>query len=84
MNTLVFDTETTGLPLWNDPSDHPDQPYIVDIAASLFDPTGLEIDRFDAIVKPGVPIPKNLPACTASRPKWRWRAVSRLPRRTRT
>lgn len=60
MNTLVFDTETTGLPLWNDPSDHPDQPYIVDIAASLFDPTGLEIDRFDAIVKPGVPIPEEL------------------------
>jgi DNA polymerase III epsilon subunit-like protein len=60
MNTLVFDTETTGLPLWNDPSDHPGQPYIVDIAASLFDPTGLEIDRFDAIVKPGVPIPDEL------------------------
>jgi DNA polymerase III epsilon subunit-like protein len=60
MNVLVFDTETTGLPLWNDPSDHPDQPYIVDIAATLFDGSGLEIDRFDSIVKPGVPIPEEL------------------------
>lgn len=60
MNILVFDTETTGLPLWNDPSDDPRQPYIVDIAASLFDATGLEIGRFDAIVKPGVPIPDEL------------------------
>lgn len=60
MNILVFDTETTGLPLWNDPSDDPRQPYIVDIAASLFDATGLETKRFDAIVKPGVPIPEEL------------------------
>lgn len=60
MNVLVFDTETTGLPLWNDPSDHPDQPYIVDIACSLFDGMGLEFARFDAIVKPNVPIPEEL------------------------
>lgn len=50
---LVFDTETTGLPLWKEPSDHPDQPHIVDIALTLFDPTGLEIDRYDAIINPG-------------------------------
>jgi len=54
---LVFDTETTGLINFNDPSDHPDQPHIVDIACSLFDVTGVEVDRFDAIVNPGVPIP---------------------------
>lgn len=60
MNILVFDTETSGLPYWDQPSDDPRQPYIVDIAASLFDSTGLEIDRFDAIVKPGVPIPDEL------------------------
>ena len=57
---LVLDTETTGLIEFNLPSDDPRQPYIVDIAASLFDPTGLEIERFDAIVKPGVPIPDEL------------------------
>lgn len=62
MNVLVFDTETTGLPNWNEPSDDPSQPYIVDIAASLYDGTGLETDRFDAIVKPGVPIPDELAA----------------------
>lgn len=57
---LVFDTETTGLPLWKEPSDHPDQPHIVDIACSLFDSTGLETDRFDAIVNPGVEIPEEV------------------------
>jgi len=59
---LVFDTETTGLPLWNDPSDDPRQPHIVDLACSLFDETGLEVDRFDAIVNPGVSIPDEVAA----------------------
>ncbi|MXP24847.1 3'-5' exonuclease [Altererythrobacter indicus] len=56
---LVFDTETTGLPIWKDPSDHPDQPHVVDIACSLFDQTGLETDRYDAIINCGVPIPEE-------------------------
>lgn len=59
---LVFDTETTGLPLWNDPSDDPRQPHIVDIACSLFDPRGLEVERFDAIINPGVEIPAEVAA----------------------
>lgn len=59
---LVFDTETTGLPLWKEPSDHPGQPHIVDIACSLFDRTGLEVDRYDAIVNPGVEIPDEVAA----------------------
>lgn len=59
---LIFDTETTGLPLWDQPSDDPAQPHIVDLAISLFDRTGLEIDRFDAIVNPGVPIPPDVAA----------------------
>lgn len=62
MNVLIFDTVTTGLPLWNEPSDDPGQPYIVDMACSLFDGTGVEIDRFDAIIKPGVPVPEDLAA----------------------
>lgn len=57
---LVFDTETTGIPLWNDPSDDPRQPHIVDMACSLFDATGLEVDRFDAIINPGVEIPAEV------------------------
>ena len=60
MNVLCFDTETTGLPIWKEPSDDPAQPYIVDIACSLFDATGLELERFDALVKPGCPIPDEL------------------------
>ena len=59
---LVFDTETTGLPLWNDPSDDPRQPHIVDIACSLFDAGGLEVDRFDAIINPGVEISDEVAA----------------------
>lgn len=59
---LVFDTETTGLPLWNDPSDDPRQPHVVDIACTLFDTTGLEVDRFDAIINPGVEIPAEVAA----------------------
>lgn len=54
---LVWDTETTGLPAFNLPSDDPCQPYVVDIACSLFDSTGLEVERFDAIVDNQVDIP---------------------------
>lgn len=57
---LVFDTETTGLPLWNEPSDDPKQPHIVDIACSLFHPDGVEVERFDAIINPGVEIPDDV------------------------
>lgn len=57
---LVFDTETTGLPLWHEPSDDPAQPHIVDIAASLFDETGCEIGRLDAIINPDVEIPEEV------------------------
>lgn len=57
---LVFDTETTGLPLWKDPSDDPRQPHIVDLACSLFDEAGLEVGRYDTIINPGVPIPDEV------------------------
>ena len=33
----VWDTETTGLPLFNDPSEDPRQPHIVELAAILID-----------------------------------------------
>ncbi|HBO2628212.1 TPA: 3'-5' exonuclease [Pseudomonas aeruginosa] len=52
MNPNVLDTETTGLPAWNDPSDAPHQPHLVEVAAILFSDQGKELDRFSAIIKP--------------------------------
>lgn len=50
---LFFDTETTGPPLWNDPSDDPRQPHIVQLAAALVDlDTRRTIASMDVIVKP--------------------------------
>jgi len=50
---LAFDTETTGLPLFKEPSEHPDQPHIVQLAAVLVDlDTRRELASMDVIVKP--------------------------------
>lgn len=61
---LVLDSETTGIPLFKEPSDHPDQPHVVDIAWTLYAADGSEIERFDAIINPGpdVIIPDELAA----------------------
>lgn len=53
MALLFFDTETTGLPVWKEPSDSPAQPHIVQLAAELVDPGTREVlDSMDVIVKP--------------------------------
>lgn len=54
MNTALFyDTETTGLPLFEAPSEHPDQPHIVQLAAVLVDlDTRKTISSMDVIVRP--------------------------------
>jgi len=50
---LFYDTETTGLPLFKEPSEHPDQPHIVQLAACLVDlDTRNTIASMDVIVKP--------------------------------
>lgn len=46
MNILFFDTETTGLPLFKEPSSHPDQPHIVQLAWIMND------IEHDYIIKP--------------------------------
>ncbi|WP_066112434.1 MULTISPECIES: 3'-5' exonuclease [unclassified Blastomonas] len=50
---LGYDTETTNLPLWNDPSDDPRQPHLIQLAMILYEMDGTEVDRFSSIVQPG-------------------------------
>lgn len=52
MNILFFDTETTGIPRWDLPADDPIQPRIVDLAGLLCDEQGVEVSRYESIVKP--------------------------------
>lgn len=61
---LFYDTETTGLPLWKDPSEDPRQPHIVQLAAALVDmDTRATIASMDVIVKPdGWTIPDDVAA----------------------
>jgi DNA polymerase-3 subunit epsilon len=61
---LFFDTETTGLPDFKAPSDAPQQPHIVQLAAALVDlGTRKTIASMDVIVKPdGWTIPDNVAA----------------------
>jgi DNA polymerase-3 subunit epsilon len=61
---LIFDTETNGLPQFKQPSDHPDQPHIVQFAALQIDPaTRDEIQAVNLIVKPdGWTIPDEVAA----------------------
>ena len=50
---LFYDTETTGLPLFNEPSEDPRQPHIVQLAAALVDLDSRKtIASMDVIVKP--------------------------------
>lgn len=50
---LSFDFETTGFPNFKDPSDHPNQPHIVQIGAILVDlDTREEISVLEVIVRP--------------------------------
>ena len=53
MNIIVFDTETTGLPDYKQPSEMPHQPHIVELAALLYDDTtGELVEQLHAIVRP--------------------------------
>lgn len=54
MNAKVFmDSETTGLPLWSEPSESEGQPHIVQLAAIMVDMDTKEtLKSMDVIVKP--------------------------------
>ncbi|MBF5006888.1 3'-5' exonuclease [Diaphorobacter caeni] len=50
---IFFDTETSGLPLFSEPSEHPAQPHIVQLAACLVDlDTRKTLASMDVIIKP--------------------------------
>ncbi len=54
MSKIIFlDTETTGIPLWQEPSGGENQPHIVQLAALLVDEDSRKIiQSMDVIVKP--------------------------------
>lgn len=53
MILMPFDTETNAIPDWKQPSDSPQQPHIVTVAALLVDgETREELDSLDLIVRP--------------------------------
>lgn len=64
MRAIFFDTETTGLPDWKEPSDAPQQPHIVQLAARLVDlETQKEVASMNVICAPnGWGIPPELTA----------------------
>ena len=64
MKVLCYDTETSGLPLWNEPSEHPDQPRVVQLCAELFDDqSGVVYNALNFIIKPdGWTIPDEVAA----------------------
>jgi DNA polymerase-3 subunit epsilon len=61
---LAYDTETTGLPLFKEPSEHPGQPHIVQLGALLVDlDTRIVHSSLDVIIQPdGWEIPEEVAA----------------------
>lgn len=49
---LFYDTETTGLPVWNEPSEGENQPHLVQLAAILMDDEMNIQQELDVIIKP--------------------------------
>ncbi|SKB32797.1 3'-5' exonuclease [Sphingopyxis flava] len=61
MKVLIFDTETTGIPLWGEPSDDPRQPYVIELAADLVDFESREIiTSLDFLINNDVDIPEEV------------------------
>ncbi len=52
-HALIYDTETSGLPLYHEPSEDPRQPHIVQLAAVLVDlDTRATVSSMNVIVRP--------------------------------
>jgi DNA polymerase-3 subunit epsilon len=57
---MIYDSETTGIPAWNLPSEDLRQPHIVELAVILANREGV-LERWSAIVKPeGWTIPADV------------------------
>ena len=52
MTVFIFDVETSGKPDFKRPADHPDQPYICEVAALLMDGPGSVIGELNTLIKP--------------------------------
>ena len=52
MNLLFYDTETSGLPLWDRPSDDPAQPHIASVAMLLTSETGVNRGGANLLITP--------------------------------
>jgi DNA polymerase III subunit epsilon len=63
---LVYDTETTGLPVWSKPSEDPCQPHITQLAAELCNAdTGETLAYMNFLIKPeGWTIPDEVAQLT--------------------
>lgn len=62
MNIIAYDSETTGLPDWKQPSEAPQQPHLVEICGLLYDEATRElVDSYHAIIRPnGWTIPDDV------------------------
>lgn len=60
---IFYDTETQGLPMWGEPSEHPGQPHLVQLAALLTEDDGHAVAQMNVIIKPdGWTIPDEVAA----------------------
>lgn len=48
---VVYDTETSGLPLWNKPSEDPEQPKILQLCAIFTDAANKKLGSLDAVLR---------------------------------
>lgn len=61
----VYDSETTGLPDWKQPSEAEHQPHLTDLCYLLFSKEGELIESMDALIRPdGWVIPKDVEELT--------------------
>lgn len=61
----VYDTETTGLPDWKQPSEAEHQPHLTDLCYLLFSKEGELIESMDALIRPdGWVIPQDVEELT--------------------